>query len=171
MVKDNGTLEGLLSGLRPDVARILDRALEEREITMEEAVTLFGVTGRELFGLMLVADELRHRAAHSKAHRASCVNTGLSPRSRPTTNRSTSPKFPNFLRKHCRPAGSMPRTIPNGTSTSTTSLCPRNARRQRHTDGGGIHRTVREPVDSMPPHCCATRRSSASSTATARNGA
>jgi FO synthase len=61
MVEDNGTLEGLLSGLCPDVARILDRALEEREITSEEAVTLFGVTGRELFGLMLVADELRRR--------------------------------------------------------------------------------------------------------------
>lgn len=62
MVSDNGALESLLSGLRPDVAHILVRALEEREITMEEGVTLFGVTGRELFGLMLVADELRRRA-------------------------------------------------------------------------------------------------------------
>lgn len=62
MVKDKGTLEGLLSGLCPDVAYILDRALDEREITSDEAVTLFGVTGRELFGLMLVADELRRRA-------------------------------------------------------------------------------------------------------------
>ncbi|MDP1547155.1 MAG: 5-amino-6-(D-ribitylamino)uracil--L-tyrosine 4-hydroxyphenyl transferase CofH [Anaerolineales bacterium] len=62
MVSDNGTLESLLSGLRPDVAHILVRALEEREITIEEGVTLFGVTGRELFGLMLVADELRRRA-------------------------------------------------------------------------------------------------------------
>lgn len=62
MVKDKGTLESLLSGLCPDVAHILDRALDEREITSDEAVTLFGVTGRELFGLMLVADELRRRA-------------------------------------------------------------------------------------------------------------
>ena len=62
MVSDNGALESLLSGLRPDVAHILVRALEEREITMEEGATLFGVTGRELFGLMLVADELRRRA-------------------------------------------------------------------------------------------------------------
>lgn len=62
MVSDTGTLESLLCGLRPDVAHILVRALEEREITIEEGVTLFGVTGRELFGLMLVADELRRRA-------------------------------------------------------------------------------------------------------------
>lgn len=62
MVSNNGTLESLLSGLRPDVAHILVRALKEREITMEEGVTLFGVTGRELFGLMMVADELRRRA-------------------------------------------------------------------------------------------------------------
>lgn len=62
MVSDAGTLESLLCGLRPDAAHILVRALEEREITMEEGVTLFGVTGRELFGLMLVADELRRRA-------------------------------------------------------------------------------------------------------------
>lgn len=62
MVSDNGALESLLSGLRPDVAHILVRALEEREITMEEGVALFDVTGRELFGLMLVADELRRRA-------------------------------------------------------------------------------------------------------------
>ncbi|MCL4506855.1 MAG: 5-amino-6-(D-ribitylamino)uracil--L-tyrosine 4-hydroxyphenyl transferase CofH [Chloroflexi bacterium] len=62
MVNGNGMLNGLLSGLNPAVARILDRALEEREITVEEAEILFGLTGRELFGLMLVADELRRRA-------------------------------------------------------------------------------------------------------------
>ncbi|MCL5995601.1 MAG: 5-amino-6-(D-ribitylamino)uracil--L-tyrosine 4-hydroxyphenyl transferase CofH [Chloroflexi bacterium] len=62
MVNGNGMLNGLLSGLNPAVARILDRALEEREIAVEEAEILFELTGRELFGLMLVADELRRRA-------------------------------------------------------------------------------------------------------------
>lgn len=68
MLSDNGDRNGssslstgLLSDLRADVARILDRALEGREVMAEEAVLLFGVTGRELFALMMVADELRRR--------------------------------------------------------------------------------------------------------------
>jgi len=58
---DTNLLANLLSGIQLKVAHILERALEEREITTEEAETLFGVTGRELYGLMLVADELRRR--------------------------------------------------------------------------------------------------------------
>ncbi len=55
-------LTSLLSDLHPRIARILERALEEREITTKEAEDLFSATGRELYGLMLTADELRRRA-------------------------------------------------------------------------------------------------------------
>ena len=55
-------IEGLLSGIDPTVARILDGALAGREITIDEGERLFGVHGRALFALTLVADELRRRA-------------------------------------------------------------------------------------------------------------
>lgn len=58
---NNSTLTNLLSQLNPVVVRILDRALEGKEITVEEAEILFGVSGQELLGLMLVANELRRR--------------------------------------------------------------------------------------------------------------
>jgi FO synthase subunit 2 len=61
-----GTLEVALgqwpSALEPSVARILDRALEGRDITVDEGEILFGTSGRELQALLLVADELRRRA-------------------------------------------------------------------------------------------------------------
>lgn len=44
------------------IARILDRALEERELSVDEGAVLFDVHGRELHALGLVADEVRHRA-------------------------------------------------------------------------------------------------------------
>ncbi|MCC7105825.1 MAG: 5-amino-6-(D-ribitylamino)uracil--L-tyrosine 4-hydroxyphenyl transferase CofH [Chloroflexi bacterium] len=52
----------LLDHLSPDVARVLDRALDEQELTVEEGVQLFGVHGTELLALCLAADELRRRA-------------------------------------------------------------------------------------------------------------
>lgn len=52
----------LFDGLNPGVARVLDRALEEREISIEEAILLFSATGQELHSLVCVADELRRRA-------------------------------------------------------------------------------------------------------------
>ncbi len=52
----------MLAGIKPAVARVLERALEEREISSEEAVLLFSATGRELKVLVRVADELRQRA-------------------------------------------------------------------------------------------------------------
>jgi 7,8-didemethyl-8-hydroxy-5-deazariboflavin synthase CofH subunit len=54
-------VERLLSGIDLGVARILDRALSDREITPEEGARLFGVQGAELLALMLAADELRRR--------------------------------------------------------------------------------------------------------------
>ena len=55
-------LASLFADLHPRIARILERSLEEREITTEEAEALFRVTGRELYGLIMTADELRRRA-------------------------------------------------------------------------------------------------------------
>jgi FO synthase subunit 2 len=50
-----GTLDSTVAG-------ILDRALEGREITVDEGEVLFGTSGRELQALLLVADGLRRRA-------------------------------------------------------------------------------------------------------------
>ncbi len=52
----------LPAGLKPAVARVLERALEEREISADEAVRLFSASGCELQALLWVADELRRRA-------------------------------------------------------------------------------------------------------------
>jgi len=55
-------IERLLGRLDPAIATVLDRALEERELSVEEGTSLFGVHGLELHALCLVADELRRRA-------------------------------------------------------------------------------------------------------------
>src|SRR5919202_1250393 len=52
----------LLDRLDPAVGRILERALEECELTVDEGEALFGVHGTELLALTLTADELRRRA-------------------------------------------------------------------------------------------------------------
>ncbi len=57
-----GMLERWLGELQVDVARILSRALEDRDLTVDEGEALFQVRGRELQVLLLVADELRRRA-------------------------------------------------------------------------------------------------------------
>ena len=46
-----------------DVRRILGRALEGRELTVDEGIRLTEVGGRELHALILVADEMRRRQA------------------------------------------------------------------------------------------------------------
>jgi len=51
-----------MSTIDPSVARILDKALEDKEISVEEGVKLLGVRDFELTALVLVADELRRRA-------------------------------------------------------------------------------------------------------------
>ena len=47
--------------IEPRIARILERALEERELTVDEGELLFDATGREMQALLLVADEMRRR--------------------------------------------------------------------------------------------------------------
>ena len=69
MVIDGASLENLQKGVEhalaqvpPDIARTLDRALGEREVTVEEGARLFEARGPALLALMTVADELRRRA-------------------------------------------------------------------------------------------------------------
>jgi len=47
--------------LSPAIARILERALQDKEISVEEGVQLFETQGKDLLALTLVADELRRR--------------------------------------------------------------------------------------------------------------
>jgi FO synthase subunit 2 len=47
--------------LSPNIIRILGRALDDQETSVEEGVQLFEVQGREFFALIAVADELRCR--------------------------------------------------------------------------------------------------------------
>ncbi len=55
------SLEALLGQLNTEVARVLDRALEGKDISVDEALVLFGTTGLEFSALQMVADELRRR--------------------------------------------------------------------------------------------------------------
>ena len=52
-------LDGLLGQLNPAVARALDRALAGKDISVDEALVLFGTGGLEFGALQMVADELR----------------------------------------------------------------------------------------------------------------
>ena len=54
-----GSTERLLSWIDPTVSRILDKALNDVEVTPEEGLVLFRTEGRELQALLLSADELR----------------------------------------------------------------------------------------------------------------
>ncbi|PZC47305.1 MAG: FO synthase subunit 2 [Chloroflexi bacterium] len=58
---NNRSLESLVSSVRPEVARILSRALDGHDIDVDEAVVLLGTTGLDLQALTLTADELRRR--------------------------------------------------------------------------------------------------------------
>ena len=53
------SLDRLLAGIAPPVARILDRALSGTDITAEEAEALLTSSGRELSAAVLAADALR----------------------------------------------------------------------------------------------------------------
>lgn len=54
-------LEGLLSCLKPPVARVLNHALSGQDISVEDSFTLFNTAGLEFSALGMVADELRRR--------------------------------------------------------------------------------------------------------------
>jgi 7,8-didemethyl-8-hydroxy-5-deazariboflavin synthase CofH subunit len=63
VINDNAErAERLLGRLDPHIAGILDRALDDRELAIDEGEALFRVHSRELHALCLVADELRRRA-------------------------------------------------------------------------------------------------------------
>ncbi len=57
------SLDGLLSSISPAVSRILDRSLADQDISVEEAVSLFGTSGPDLGAVIMAADELRRHAA------------------------------------------------------------------------------------------------------------
>lgn len=55
------SIDRILGSLDPTVARALDNALNDKEVSIEEGVRLFDATGPELLALTSVADELRRR--------------------------------------------------------------------------------------------------------------
>jgi len=56
-----GGVGELIKHLNPDVARVLDQALEGRDISPVDALILFDTTGLEYSAMTMVADELRRR--------------------------------------------------------------------------------------------------------------
>lgn len=61
---DSGlSLDQVLAGVAPDVARPLDRVLSGGDVTAAEAETLLGASGRELTALVAAADALRREVA------------------------------------------------------------------------------------------------------------
>lgn len=57
----NSSLFTLFAGIDTAIARVLDRALAGKDLTLNDAMILDGARGRELHALVLVADELRQR--------------------------------------------------------------------------------------------------------------
>jgi FO synthase subunit 2 len=62
MAGEHGSAERLLGQLEPEIARILDGALNGCEVSVDEGERLFGLHGTGLLALCLTADELRRRA-------------------------------------------------------------------------------------------------------------
>ncbi len=58
---NGASLEGMLKGIEPGVAAILDNALVGNDISVEDALVLFNTSGLELHALEMTADELRRR--------------------------------------------------------------------------------------------------------------
>ena len=58
---DGTALEYVLRSLNPEVANVLNAALEGRDISVEEALVLFATSGLEFNALVMTADELRRR--------------------------------------------------------------------------------------------------------------
>lgn len=54
-------LEAILKDSDPQIAGVLNRALDEREVSPEDGVVLYGADGRDLHLVGMVADELRRR--------------------------------------------------------------------------------------------------------------
>ena len=54
-------VEALVSLVDPEVARVLDHALEGKDVSAEDALTLMNTTGLEYTPMTMAADELRRR--------------------------------------------------------------------------------------------------------------
>ncbi|WP_233522513.1 5-amino-6-(D-ribitylamino)uracil--L-tyrosine 4-hydroxyphenyl transferase CofH [Peribacillus glennii] len=55
-------VERLLGRSQIDIANILDKALADKEISVQEGIRLFEADGIDLYALMITADELRRRS-------------------------------------------------------------------------------------------------------------
>lgn len=55
------SLSSLLNQITPDIARILDKALNDDEISIADAIILFGATDQDVWALAATANELRRR--------------------------------------------------------------------------------------------------------------
>jgi 7,8-didemethyl-8-hydroxy-5-deazariboflavin synthase CofH subunit len=58
---DAGNVRPVLDWASPEVRRILDRALDGGEVSIQDGITLATVRGRDLLALSVAADELRRR--------------------------------------------------------------------------------------------------------------
>ena len=58
-----GSLAAVLDGATPEVRAILDRVLDDHELSVDDALTLSETRGRDLRALTIAADELRRRQA------------------------------------------------------------------------------------------------------------
>jgi 2-iminoacetate synthase ThiH len=54
-------LEHMMKGIKPETARILNKALDGHDISVEDALVLFDTSGLEFNALMMTADEMRKR--------------------------------------------------------------------------------------------------------------
>ena len=59
--RESNALGGLLSAVKPPVARVLSDTLEGKDISVDDALLLFNTWGLELSATVMVADELRRR--------------------------------------------------------------------------------------------------------------
>ena len=59
---ESNALDGLLSAVKPPVARVLSDSLEGRDVSANDALLLFSASGLELNATVMVADELRRRS-------------------------------------------------------------------------------------------------------------
>ena len=56
------TLEGLLTAIREPVATVLSTCLDDKDVSVEDALILFNTSGLELNATIMVADEMRRRS-------------------------------------------------------------------------------------------------------------
>jgi 7,8-didemethyl-8-hydroxy-5-deazariboflavin synthase CofH subunit len=55
------SIDQLMGSVTPTIAHILDQALQEKELTVDQGVSLLGTTGLDMMALFLTADAIRRR--------------------------------------------------------------------------------------------------------------